>query len=221
MKNIIIFGTGSFAEIAYEYLSEQYNVVAFTVDRQYLKETEKYGKPVVAFDEVERLYPPKEHEAFAALVYGHLNRDRTVICDRLRQKGYYLGRYISPHAFIHKTAEIGQHVFIFEDNTVQPFVKIGNNVIIWSGCHIGHHSVINENTFIASHIVISGHCKIHSNCFIGVNATIGNDVELGANSWVSPGAIITKDVPHNSLVKSVKSEVSLLNEGALFRALEK
>ena len=52
--------------------------------------------------------------------------------------------------------EIGENCFIFEDNTIQPFVKIGDDVVLWSGNHIGHHAEIGDHCFISSHVVISG-----------------------------------------------------------------
>jgi acyl-[acyl carrier protein]--UDP-N-acetylglucosamine O-acyltransferase len=66
---------------------------------------------------------------------------------------------------------IGENCFIFEDNTIQPFVRIEDNVILWSGNHIGHHSTIKSHNFISSHVVVSGQCTIEPNCFIGVNST--------------------------------------------------
>ena len=55
----------------------------------------------------------------------------------MRNKGYQPASYISSNAFVWSNAKIGDHCFIFENNTVQPFVEIGDNVILWSGNHIG------------------------------------------------------------------------------------
>ena len=54
---------------------------------------------------------------------------------------------------------MGDNCFIFEDNTVQPFVTLGNNLVLWSGNHIGHHSTLRDHCFISSHVVISGFCR--------------------------------------------------------------
>jgi len=221
-KKLVIFGDRTFAEIAYEYFTHDspYEVVAFTADKAYIKEEKKFGLPVVPFEEIEKLYPPASHEMYAAIVYGELNRVREKTCTKIKQKGYKLASYISSRAFLWRNVKIGGHCFIFEDNTVQPFVEIGDNVVLWSGNHIGHHSKIGANNFISSHVVISGHCEIGEHCFLGVNATIGNGVEIGSDSWISPGALITRDVPAHSLVKTVKSEVDKLDEEALFRKLK-
>lgn len=89
---------------------------------------------------------------------------------------------------------IGDNCFILEDNTIQPFVKIGNNVTLWSGNHVGHHSVIEDHCFLASHIVVSGRVRIGRSCFIGVNATFRDHVDIGEKSIIGAGALILSDV---------------------------
>ena len=150
---------------------------------------------------------------------GQLNRTRERVAYNCKSKGYALASYISSRAFVWRNASIGENCFIFEDNTLQPFVKIQNNVILWSGNHIGHGSVIEDNCFISSHVVVSGYCHIGNNCFIGVNSTIGNHVKVGSHTWISPGAIIVNNIPENSLVKGAKSVVSPLDEELLFKKL--
>ncbi|MEM7033668.1 MAG: sugar O-acyltransferase, partial [Chloroflexota bacterium] len=71
----------------------------------------------------------------------NVNRLRESFCKMLRADGYQLISYISPRASVMGDNEFGDNVFIFEDNTIQPYVKIGDGTILWSGNHIGHHSV--------------------------------------------------------------------------------
>ncbi len=68
-KSLIIFGAGEIAQLAHYYFSKDtnYKVVAFTVDAGYLKETLFCEFPVVAFDELQKLYPKEEYEVFVAL----------------------------------------------------------------------------------------------------------------------------------------------------------
>lgn len=220
-KKLIIFGDKSYAEIVYEYFTHDsdYEVAAFTVDKKYLTKDNYCGLPVIPFEEIAKHYPPSEYDVHVAVVYGQLNRIREKICAAVKDKGYQLATYISSRAFVWHNAKIGENVFIFEDNTIQPFVEIQNNVILWSGNHIGHSSVIENNCFISSHVVVSGFCRIEHNCFIGVNSAIGNQVKVGANTWISPGAIVTRDVPPGSLVKGARSDVAPLNEQVLFKTL--
>ena len=111
--------------------------------------------PIVPFERLEEYFSPGDVDFYAALVYSQLNRLRTRLFLAAKAKGFGAASYISSRAFVWDNVELGEHCFIFENNTVQPFVKIEGNVVLWSGNHIGHHSVIRENCFVASHAVIS------------------------------------------------------------------
>ncbi|MGG7607515.1 acetyltransferase [Massilia sp. BKSP1R2A-1] len=207
-KKLVIVGDSAFAEIAREYfdVDTDYQVVAFAVEQAWLKHEQLQGLPVVAFEQLHTLYPPQEHEVFVAVVYTQLNRLRTRLAGEAKARGYRLASYVSPRAFVWRNVTLGEHVFIFEDNTVQPFVEIGNNVVLWSGNHIGHHSKLRDNIFVSSHVVISGFCDIGDNVFLGVNATIANNVTIGRDNWVSPGMTLMRDTEPNTLFKATHAE---------------
>ncbi len=220
-RRIVIFGLEDFADIAYEYFTHDsaYEVVGFTVDRDFLDREETHGLPVIPFDELEAKFAPGDTDVYVAIVYGKLNRIREEICNRVKAKGFRLGSYVSSRAFVWHNATIGEHCFIFEDNTIQPYASIGNNVILWSGNHVGHHSRIGDHCFLTSQVVVSGWSSIGTHCFIGVNSTLANNTHVGDGCWINHGTCISGDVPPKSLVKSVGSEVLPLNEAALFRGL--
>ena len=210
-KNLVIVGDSAFAEVAYEYFTHDspYTVVAFAVERGFLTKASVFGLPVIALDELAERFPAATHDFYAALVYTQMNRLRTRLYMKLKGMGYSPASYISSRAFVWPNAVLGEHCFIFEDNTVQPFVRIGNNVVLWSGNHIGHHSMIKKNCFISSHVVVSGFCTVGANCFIGVNATFGNNLEVGDDCLIGAGALIARDVPEDSLVKGTLAVAGL------------
>lgn len=222
-KKLVIFGVQDYAEIAYEYFTHdsKYEVVGFTVNKDYLKDKEFCGLPVVPFEDVETYFPPETHEMHVAVVYFNMNRDRTRICKEAKDKRYDLASYISSRAFVWHNVKIGEHCFIFEDNTIQHKVTIGDNCILWSGNHVGHETKIGDNVFVSSHVCISGWCDVANNCFLGVNSTLANGTTIGRESWITHGAIVSGTVPPNSMVRTVQSEVMPLNEQALSRALER
>ena len=118
--------------------------------------------------------------------------------------------YISSKATVCHN-QIGDNCFILEDNTLQPFTKIGNNVVLWSGNHIGHHSVIEDHVMFTSHVVMSGHCKIEKYSTLGVNSTIRDGVTIAEGTFVAMGACIIKSTEPWSMYKgnpAVKSERS-------------
>lgn len=206
-KKLIIIGDSAFAEVAYECFTHDspYEVEAFAVERAYLSKTTLFGRPVIALEDIEQHYPADQFEFYAALVYTQLNRLRTRLYTQLKHQGYTPASYISSRAFVWHNVKLGEHVFIFEDNTLQPFSTIGSNVVLWSGNHIGHHSTIEDHCFVASHAVISGFTVIGRSSFVGVNATISNNVVVGPDNWIGLGAVISRSTPANTLFKGIQS----------------
>jgi sugar O-acyltransferase (sialic acid O-acetyltransferase NeuD family) len=221
-KRLVILGDSAFAEVAYECFTRdsEYEVVGFCVESAYIKRDSLFGLPVVPFETLEEHFAPHDVSFFAALVYTQLNRLRTRMYMAAKLKGYTPASYISKGAFIWPNAKIGEHCFVFEDNTVQPFVQIGNNVVLWSGNHIGHHSVIHDNCFVSSHVVISGFCTVGENTFIGVNATFANNVHIGKDNWIGPAVTISQDTADGSLFKPPKAELARVSARRFFKLPE-
>ncbi len=216
MAKVLIFGTGDIAQIANYYfkIDSDHEVVAFTVDAKYKTSDSFEGLPVVPFEGIEKGYPPSDYVMFVALSYANMNKLRQEKYEAAKQKGYTLTSYVSSKCTYLSQYEHGDNCFIFEDNTIQPFVKIGNNVTLWSGNHIGHHSVIDDHNFISSHVVISGHCHVKSFCFLGVNASVGHQVTIAAENLIGSGSNITKStnfqdvyVPPKSVLLDKKSNL--------------
>lgn len=221
-RQLVIVGDSAFAEIAHEYFDgdSDFEVVGFAVEQAYLKRDELRGLPVVAFETMHERFDPKTHSVHVAVVYTQLNRLRARLAAQSKGKGYELASYVSSRAFVWRNVELGEHCFVFEDNTIQPFVRIGNNVVLWSGNHIGHHSVVRDNCFVSSHVVISGFCDIGENCFLGVNCTIANNVTLGRDNWLGPSTTIMKDTAPGALFKTDQPEPARVSAPRFFRVPE-
>lgn len=197
MKEIIIVGDNEFAEIASVYFAKDYGfkTVAFAVEHDYKSRNEILDIPVVDYEKLIELFPPKNGFGFfAAPVYTQLNRLRTRFYLQCKGWGYKPLTYISPHAFVWENVKIGENSFVFEDNTLQYNAAIGNNVILWSGNHVGHSAVIDDNCFVSSHVVISGYTHVGKNCFLGVNSTLGNNLIFPHDSILAAGAVLTKNM---------------------------
>jgi sugar O-acyltransferase (sialic acid O-acetyltransferase NeuD family) len=194
VAKIIVFGVTDTAQLAKFYLDtdSEHEVVAFTVSREYSKDREFEGLPVVAYEDVKKHYPPSDYFLFTPMVASAMNENRERVYLEGKSKGYSFISYISSRATV-LSDDIGENCFILEDNTIQPFVTIGNNVVLWSGNHIGHHSKIGDHVLFTSQVVLSGHCEVGSHCFFGVNATVRDYVTLGQGTLVSMGACVTKN----------------------------
>lgn len=195
MRNLLIWGTGTIAELANFYFTNDtdYSVCGHveTDPKANPKIDKKFGN-IFSFKDAILKFSPSDTDFFVAIGYQKTNKVREQRFNEVKNAGYTCASYISSKASVLNT-DVGENTFILENNVIQPFVKIKNNVTLWSGNHIGHHSVINENAFLASHVVISGKCSIGKNSFLGVNSTVHDGVELGSYSVVGAGAIISKN----------------------------
>jgi sugar O-acyltransferase (sialic acid O-acetyltransferase NeuD family) len=206
-KPILIFGAGEIAQLAHYYFTgdARENVAAFCTDKEYKKSDTFCGLPLVDLETAVEMFPPAKCRAFVAISYAKMNQVRELKYKTLKKQGYEFASYVSSKC-TNLAQEIGENCFILEDNTLQPFSRIGNNVTLWSGNHIGHHSTIQDNCFITSHVVVSGGVVVESNSFIGVNATLRDHIVIGSHTLVSAGALILHNTEPHSVYKSERAK---------------
>jgi len=212
MRNLLIWGTGTIAELANFYFTNDtdYSVCGH-VETDPKKDPEidkKFGNIFSLKDAVQK-FNPSNTDFFVAIGYQKTNKVREQRFNEVKSIGYTCASYISSKASVF-TSNVGENTFILENNVVQPFVEIKNNVTLWSGNHIGHHSVVNDNAFLASHVVISGKCSIGRNSFLGVNATVHDGVELGSFSVVGAGAIVSKNCEPYSVFNPAETNARII-----------
>lgn len=209
MKKLIIFGIGEQAEMAYFYFTNDsdYEIVAFTVNQDYINQESLFNLPIIPFETLTQSHKTSEYDIFIAIGYSKVNKIRTQKYLECKEKGYKVASYVSSKATNFATS-IGENCFILEDNTLQPYVTIGNNVTLWSGNHIGHHSIIEDHCFITSHVVVSGGCTIGNSSFIGVNATLRDHITIGKSNVIGAGALILGDTEDNKVYMAIPTEVS-------------
>lgn len=191
--NVIIFGTNDCAALASFYFSKdtEHTVVGFCVDEDFLPEDRMFhGKSVKTLEEWSN---DPDHNPirtyFFCPLYDNKLRERKY--NEIKKAGYDFVSYVSSKATV--WSPVGENCFVMEDNTIQPFVSIGNNVIMWSGNHIGHHSDIADNVFISSHVVISGHCEVKKYCWLGVNSTLRDHIVLEEGTFVAMATSVHKN----------------------------
>jgi sugar O-acyltransferase (sialic acid O-acetyltransferase NeuD family) len=216
-RRLVIFGVGDFGRIARYYLDADspHEVVAFTASESQLEGDSFMGLPTVPFEEVETRYPPGEFQMFVAVAYSRVNRNRREIFEKAKALGYSMQTYVCSRATTWPDLTIGEGSFVFENNVIQPFVRVGSNTVLWSGNHIGHDSVVGDHVFIASHVVVSGNCRIGDNTFIGVNATLRDGITVGESCVIGAGVVLLKDAPSGSVYKAVGGEPSRITSGEL------
>jgi sugar O-acyltransferase (sialic acid O-acetyltransferase NeuD family) len=210
LEDIIIFGNSDYTKLVHFYFENysNYNVVAFTVDRNYITSNEFNNLPLIPFEEITKVYPPSKHKIFIAIGYKFLNKLRSQKYIEAKEKGYDFVSFIHPTSTISKEAKIGSNCFIFENVIIQPFVKIGKSVIIWSGSTISYNVTIEDNCYLSPRVVIAGNTQIKKYCYLGANSTIKNNIEIADECIIGMGAIVLKDTIEKSVYVGNPARIS-------------
>jgi sugar O-acyltransferase (sialic acid O-acetyltransferase NeuD family) len=211
---IVIFGAGKVADVLGRHITAAgtHDVAAFTVDRQYAPEGSRFhGKPVVAFEEIERLYPPDKYGMLIAVGYHELNAVRQSKYEAAKAKGYRLASYVSARAGVGDWLQMGENCIILDNATIEPGVVLGNNVVVWSNVLVGHHTTIEDHSWIAGQAVFGGSARLGAGSFVGLGAIVGHEVELGDHSFIGAGAVVTKCAGPKSVFIAANTELFRLD----------
>lgn len=202
MTKIVIFGTGKVAAVAADIFAEQSEteVIAFTVDRQWLNADTLNGKPVVAFEDLTTRYPPGSVSLFLAIGYHQINRLRARKHDALRALGYQTVNCISRRAWVAPSAKLGSNCLIMPNAVIEPEATVGDNVVVWSNTTIGHHSTLDDHVWISGNTVIGGAARLETRCFAALGAVVGNEVRIGAGSFLGAGTLTTRCQQKNTVI---------------------
>jgi UDP-3-O-[3-hydroxymyristoyl] glucosamine N-acyltransferase len=84
---------------------------------------------------------------------------------------------ISPHAFISKSAIIGEDVYIGE------FVSVGENAVIGNQVHLYPQTFIGDNVTIGDKTTIFAGVKIYHDCVVGSDCTLHAGIVIGADGF--------------------------------------
>lgn len=204
LKKIIIFGTSDLARNIERYLTRDsmYNVVGFSIHQKFITEESVNGLPVIPFEGIEEQYPADKFSMFIAIGYSELNKKRERVFNEAKAKGYELLSWVHPSTKLWDDFKMGENCFIFENNVIQPSVKLGDDVIIRSGNLIGHNCDIRDHNLITSRTAIAGHVIIEPYCFVGINATIRNSITIAKACVIGAGTCILEDTKEGEVFVS-------------------
>jgi len=199
MKSVVIFGTSEYARMMREYLlSDDLEVVAFCVDRQYLDQPSIDSLPVVAWDETPTLYPPESHSLFIALGYTNMNGLREQKINEAIEQGYNLQSYIHP-SVIHTNLTIGDGCVCLEGVVFGNHCQIGKGNVFQVGVCVAHNAFIGDYNFFAPACAIAGDVTIENNCFLGTNCTVRNGITIQNKTLIGAGCYVDKSTDPESV----------------------
>ena len=77
-RKVVLFGNGQMASFAHTVLTHDspHEVVAFTVDGDYIADKTLLGLPVVPFEELERSHPPDSYAMHISVRFRRVNKLR-------------------------------------------------------------------------------------------------------------------------------------------------
>lgn len=201
MSKVVLFGSGRGAAVAHRFFAgdTEHEIVGFAVDGQHVNATQYRGLPLVAFEEVQRRFPPETCRMHILLGYQQMNALRMRKFDEAKSKGYTLESYVASDIFRVEPIEHGENCFILDNQSISLDVKIGSNVVMWSSNHIGDMSTIRDHAWIASHVTVAANVTIGERAFLGIGATVSNGVNIGAESLIGANLMVANDTASRSV----------------------
>lgn len=206
-KQIIIFGTGEFADVLTGKLEQDGKIVTgYTVNEAYLKERTYNDKPVYAFETLNQMTDAGNCEIFIGTIGKHMLSYREKVYQEILQSGYHMPNYISSTA--HVAADvIGNGNIIMENVVVEKHCTIGNGNIIWPNVVLPHHNKIGDFNNLSPSASLSGYSEVANHCFIGNNACLNNHVKVHDYALVGAGVFVSEDLDSEQVLVSEKSYI--------------
>lgn len=195
MKKVVVYGNTVLSKMLfYDAInSDDFEIVGFTTDKEYLNSTEFLGLHLINFDNVENIYPPKEYDMIVVIGGYSCMRNRERMYLRAKNKGYILRNYISSKADFSPEISIGENNIIFSQSYIGIGGKMGNNNIIRQNVYLGHDFNIGNNNFIGAGCNIGGNCSIKNTCYICIGATIINNITIEEETLIGAGGVVIKN----------------------------
>lgn len=217
VTKVVIYGNGSMAGLRYAELfhDSDFEIVAFTVDKDYLKEDEFLGLPVVPFEEVDTRFPPLSHRMIVAVGHTQLNQLRADRCRLSKEMGYELVTFISPRASVCPGVVVGENCRVGSLSVIQPGARIGNNVLIGDASAIGHDVSIEDNCFISIGVTIAGRTKVGRSSFLGAGAVLRDGINIGPRSVIGAGAVVLESTQEGDVLVAAGAEKLSVKSGEL------
>ncbi len=208
-RKLVLFGNGAVAEVLHHQFSRHtdYEIVGFTVDRDYVGDGRCCGLPLVAWEDVASVWPPDSHELMVAIGYVRVNRLRAERVAQAREMGYRLASYVHPQASLWDGFILGENCRINENVIIQPFASIGDNVFIGAGSLIGHHTTIGDHCHLSAGVHVAGQVDIGAYCYFGIHSTVRNRVSVAPRCVIGAGAVLLGDTVERGVYMAPAAEL--------------
>lgn len=202
LKKIVIFGMGPSAEVVTQICEEfeLFEIVAYTVDKDFVTQERYLSKPLIPFDDLHLKFPASDYGVFVCVGYGQMNTVRERIWKKVKTIGYRTPSVVHPNSHLPGDFVHGDNCFIMNDVHIHPCVEIGKNNFIWSGTTLCHHVKVGDHCWFTSGSSVAGNSNIGHNCFFGINSVVTNNIKIGPKSFIGAGALASKNLKSKTVI---------------------
>ena len=209
MDKVVLYGNGPVAKGAFLSLKTDspFEVVAFTVDRDFIDSNILLDLPVIPYDEIQSRFPCNEYKMMIAVGYVNGNHVRAEKHRQAKEMGYQMINYISSRAIVGPDVVLGEDSVINANCLISGPARIGDDVRIGAGTFLGHDNIIGDHSFLSNCVVTGGNVTVESYCFIGLNATIRNKIRIASHCFIGAGAVILQNTKEKEVYMARPAEL--------------
>ena len=207
LKQLLIFGTGTFARLMHYYLDKYFECkpTAFVVDKPYVEGDSFDGLPLWDTETAVEKFSPAETGVILAVGYKGMNNVRTRMYEFFGTKGYELPNFIHP-SVVSEAASIGNGNLILEGAVLSPFSRIGNGNILWNGCLVAHDVSVGSFNMLCGGSLMAGFSEVADNCFIGARAVVRDYAKVASYTFVGASCYINENTAEKSVYLPPKTK---------------
>ena len=209
MEKYIIVGNSEHALTMKNYIdaTDFGQVIAFSVDKEYVGNGEFCGKPVISLNELEEKYRAEEVKLIMGIGYKKMGEIKKNIFLRCKKMGFSFANYIHPSAIVSKDVKLGEGNNVLDGVIIESGVEMGDGNILFAGSIMGHDSKVGSfNTFSIKSIV-AGCVEIGNNCMCGINSTVKDNVNIKDYVLIGASAYAQHDIEEYEVLVSAKSYI--------------
>jgi sugar O-acyltransferase (sialic acid O-acetyltransferase NeuD family) len=207
MSAVLLVGAGGHARACIDVIETEGRFkIAGLVGRSEEVGARILGYPVLGSDtDLCRLQA--EH-AYALIAVGQIKTPdpRMRLFELVRQSGYELPVFVSPHAHVSRHATLGAGTIVMHGAVVNAGAVVGRNCIINSQSLVEHDAVIGDHCHIATAAAINSGVRIDSATFIGSNSTVRQLIHIGTRCLIGMGQRVLADCPDGTQLPPVERQ---------------
>ena len=205
---IVIFGANDLGRLLKYYIEKDTKrvIAAFVMNKEYVKNNEFCGLPVVPFETMNDLFNPSQYEILLAIGNSKMNNIRKKIFYESKQKGYTIASYIHSSCSIH-TDKIGEGNILLENCLVYPFSSIGCGNLLWDHVLISHDCTVGDFNTFSSYADLCGYVTIGNNGYYGKHCVINEHLHMADYTLVGAAGYAKKNSKPYSVIIPARSTV--------------